>query len=123
MTPEWELLGCEFKYSAGVFSFLKEKPSLISLILKNKTWKNTNVFEIAVICNFTIRISVTKCEKMWEKGVKWQKRQKTKNIDNGLKIGTRIAQVVHLSQHIVLVRSQKSLDPWKITSSFGRDSQ
>ena len=33
MTPDWESVGCKFKDSKGIFSFLKEKPSLISLIL------------------------------------------------------------------------------------------
>ena len=39
--------GCEFKYSSGIFSFLKEKPSLISLIL-NSNRKNT----IGIVCKF-----------------------------------------------------------------------
>ena len=37
MIPDWELVGCEFKYSTGIFSFLKEKSSLISLILNTKS--------------------------------------------------------------------------------------
>ena len=39
MTPDWESVGCEFKYSTGIFSFLKEKPSLINLILNTKSEK------------------------------------------------------------------------------------
>ena len=30
----------EFKYSTGIFNFLKEKPSLISLILNTKSEKH-----------------------------------------------------------------------------------
>ena len=40
MTPDWEPVGCEFKYNTGIFSFLKEKPSLISLILNTKSEKH-----------------------------------------------------------------------------------
>ena len=40
MTPDWESVGCEFKHSTGIFSFLKEKPSLISLILNTKLEKH-----------------------------------------------------------------------------------
>ena len=43
VTPDWESVGREFKYSAGIFNFLKKKPSLISLILNTKS-KNTIVF-------------------------------------------------------------------------------
>ena len=38
-SPDWESAGCEFKYSAGMFSFLKEKSSLISQILNTKSEK------------------------------------------------------------------------------------
>ena len=37
MIPDWESVGCEFKYSTGLFSFSKEMPSLVSLILNTKT--------------------------------------------------------------------------------------
>ena len=41
MIPDWEPVGCyEFKYATGIFSFLKEKPSLISLILNTKSEKH-----------------------------------------------------------------------------------
>ena len=40
LTPDWEVVGCEFKYSTGIFSFLKKKPSLISLILNTKLEKH-----------------------------------------------------------------------------------
>ena len=40
MTPDWESVICEFKYSTGIFSFLKEKPSLVSLILNTKLEKH-----------------------------------------------------------------------------------
>ena len=40
MTPDWEVVGCEFKYSTGIFGFLKKKPSLISLILNTKLEKH-----------------------------------------------------------------------------------
>ena len=39
MTPGWESVGCEFKYSAGIFRFLEERPSLISRILNTKMEK------------------------------------------------------------------------------------
>ena len=37
-TPDWESVGCEFKYR--IFCFWKEKPSLISLILNTKSEKH-----------------------------------------------------------------------------------
>ena len=39
MTPDWESVGCEFKYSKGIFIFLIKK-SLISLILNTKLEKH-----------------------------------------------------------------------------------
>ena len=38
-SPDWESAGCEFKYSKGMFSSLKEKSSLISQILNTKSEK------------------------------------------------------------------------------------
>ena len=38
MTPDWESVGCEFKYRNAFF--WKEKPSLISLILNTKSEKH-----------------------------------------------------------------------------------
>ena len=40
MTPDWKSVGYEFKYSTGIFSFLKKKPNLISLILNTKSKKH-----------------------------------------------------------------------------------
>ena len=40
MTPDWESVGWESKYSTGIFSFLKKNPSLISLILNTKSEKH-----------------------------------------------------------------------------------
>ena len=39
MTPDWESVGCEFKYSDILF-FGKKKSSLISLILNTKSEKH-----------------------------------------------------------------------------------
>ena len=44
MTPDWEVVGCEFKYSTGIFGFLKKKPTLISLILNTKLKKHDSIF-------------------------------------------------------------------------------
>ena len=38
MTPDWESVGCEF--DTGIFSFLREKPGLIRLILNTKSEKH-----------------------------------------------------------------------------------
>ena len=63
MTPGWESVGCEFKYSRGIFSFLEEKCSLISLILNTKSgYSNSlhlfiNVFFNVVYIQGRIRIS------------------------------------------------------------------
>ena len=45
MTPDWESVGCEFKYRNF---FWKEKPSQISLILNTKSEKNMNVILIHI---------------------------------------------------------------------------
>ena len=46
MTPDWESVGCEFKYSTGTFIFLNEKPSLVSLILNTESEKHESWAEV-----------------------------------------------------------------------------
>ena len=43
MVPDWESVGCEFKYR-NFFVFGKEKPSLICLILNTKLEKHDSPF-------------------------------------------------------------------------------
>ena len=54
MTPDWEWVGYESKYSTGIFSFLKEMPSLISLILNTKSG-NTKVNRYELNILLTVR--------------------------------------------------------------------
>ena len=70
MTPDWESVGCEFKYRT--FCFWKEKPSLISLILNTKLEKHDRGWLCLVLCQVISVMSDFYCRpqtKVWEGNV------------------------------------------------------